>query len=396
MVLLTSAGLGTWYLLRPAPLNAIKLSGRIEGYETDVSTKSPGRVEWVAVREGTAVNKGQLLVRLDDAEIRSELQAATAQVDAARKRAMEAQLQISVIQRQIDEAGLGLQQSRGDSQGKIEEAQGLVETAQALVQQEQARVGEAQALLEQSRVDRDRYASLASMGAIDQQRAELARTTYDTAAAALESRKVAVEEARRAVKVAHGKLSQARTTVLNPGRQQTQIARLQDQLAQSRNLLAAAQADVRTAIASQKLIQSRLNNLTVFSPINGVVTVRNIEPGTVVLPTRPLLRVVDLKTVYFRGFIPEGNLGQVKVGQSANVFLDSDRYHKQPLQAHISAIDAQASFTPENIYFQRDRVQQVFGLKLAIEQPGGLAKPGMPADAEIPLQGSPIGARTQQ
>jgi HlyD family secretion protein len=41
-------------------------------------------------------------------------------------------------------------------------------------------------------------------------------------------------------------------------------------------------------------------------------------------------------------------------------------------------------------------VQQVFGLKLAIEQPGGLAKPGMPADAEIPLQGSPIGARTQQ
>jgi HlyD family secretion protein len=261
----------------------------------------------------------------------------------------------------------------------------LVETAQALVQQEEARVGEAKALLEQSRVDRDRYASLASVGAVDQQRAELARNTYDTAAAALESRKVAVEEARRAVKVAQGKLSQARTTVLNPGRQQTQIARLQDQLAQSRNLLAAAQADVRTAIASQKLIQSRLNNLTVFSPINGIVTVRNIELGTVILPTRPLLRVVDFKTVYFRGFIPEGNLRQVKVGQPANVFLDSDRYHKQPLKAHISAIDAQASFTPENIYFQRDRVQQVFGLKLAIEQPGSLAKPGMPADAEIPL-----------
>jgi HlyD family secretion protein len=122
VVLLTSVGLETWYSLRPTPLKAIKLSGRIEGYETDVSTKSSGRVEWVAVREGTVVKKGQLLVRLDDAEIRSELQAATAQVDAARKRAMESQLQISVFQKQIDEAGLGLQQSQGDSQGKIEEA----------------------------------------------------------------------------------------------------------------------------------------------------------------------------------------------------------------------------------------------------------------------------------
>jgi HlyD family secretion protein len=386
MLVLTTIGLGIWYFLRPKPLNVIPVSGRIEGYETDVSTKSPGRVETVTVREGAVVKKGQLLVRLDDAEIRSELQAATAQVDAAKKRAIEAQIQISVLQKQIDEAGFGFQKSQGDSQGKIEEAQGLVETAQTFVQQEQARVEEAKALLEQSRVDRDRYASLAQAGAIDQQRAELARTTYNTAAAALKSRQVAVEEARRAIKIAEGKRTQAQTTHLNPSRQQSQIDRLYNQLAQTRNLYAATQADVRSAIATRALIQSRLNNLTVFSPINGVVTVRNIEPGTVVLPTRPLLRVVDFNSVYLRGFIPEGELSRIRVGQTAKVFLDSDPKHKQPLQASISAIDAKASFTPENIYFQRDRVQQVFGVKLAIEKPGGFAKPGMPADAEIELK----------
>ena len=37
-------------------------------------------------------------------------------------------------------------------------------------------------------------------------------------------------------------------------------------------------------------------------------------------------------------------------------------------------MDAQASFTPENIYFQKDRVRQVFGVKLAITAPGGYAK----------------------
>jgi HlyD family secretion protein len=53
------------------------------------------------------------------------------------------------------------------------------------------------------------------------------------------------------------------------------------------------------------------------------------------------------------------------------------------LQATIAAIDSKASFTPENVYFQKDRVEQVFGVKLNLGQPGGFAKPGMPADAEI-------------
>jgi len=37
-----------------------------------------------------------------------------------------------------------------------------------------------------------------------------------------------------------------------------------------------------------------------------------------------------------------------------------------------------APFTPENIYFKNDRVKQVFGIKIGIDQPGGYAKPGMP------------------
>jgi HlyD family secretion protein len=53
------------------------------------------------------------------------------------------------------------------------------------------------------------------------------------------------------------------------------------------------------------------------------------------------------------------------------------------LGAKINAIDTEASFTPENIYFKEDRVKQVFGLKITINQPNGVAKPGMPADAEI-------------
>jgi HlyD family secretion protein len=382
---IAAVGGGAYWLLRPQASAVIALSGRIEGYETDVSTQGTGRVEAVTVREGATVTKGQLLVRLDDEEIRSELAAATSQVEAAKQREAAARLQISVLESQIADAQLNFQQSEGDTKGKVAEAEALVATAQAVLSQEEARVKEAEALQAQSQVDRDRFVHLASLGAETQQRADLAQTALNTAQAAVASREAAVVAARRAVEIAQGKLTQAQTTTLNPDRQETKISGLQAQRDQARVALLGAQADVKTAEANRQLIQSRLNNLTVNSPINGVVTTRSVEPGTVVLPSRPLLRIVDLNQVYMRGFIPGGQIAQIRVGQPARVYLDNDLRHQNPLNATVMAIDAKASFTPENIYFQRDRVEQVFGVRLSIDQPGGFSKPGMPADAEIVL-----------
>jgi len=188
---MATAGIGVaiWYgLLRPKDNHLIPFSGRIEGYETDVSTKGAGRVEAVTVREGDTVTKGQVLVRLEDDEVQSELAAAQSQVEAAKQREAAARLQISVVESQIADARLSLQQSQGDTTGQIAESNALVATAQAGLNQEQARVGEASALLEQTRVDRDRFVRLASLGAETQQRADLAQTALNTAQAALQSR----------------------------------------------------------------------------------------------------------------------------------------------------------------------------------------------------------------
>ncbi|MBE9019176.1 HlyD family secretion protein [Chroococcidiopsidales cyanobacterium LEGE 13417] len=385
-IAIAGIGTGVWYWFRPKADNMIQFSGRIEGYETDVSTKGTGRVEEVTVREGARVKKGQLLVRLSDEEVRSALQAAISQVNAAKQREVNARLQITAAEAQLADARLNLQQSEGDTQGKVAEAESLVAAAQAFLTQEEARVGEVRALLEQAQVDRDRYARLASLGAETQQRYDVAQTAVNTAQAALQSRLAGVEAARRSVNIAWAKLTQARTTTLNPGRQETNISRLQATVEQARANLAGAQADVKTAQANRQLLQSRLNNLTVNSPIDGVVTTRSVEPGTVVLPSRPLLRIVDMNQVYMRGFIPGGQLGQIRVGQAARVYLDNDPSRQHPFQASIASVDEKASFTPENVYFQKDRVEQVFGVKLSLEQPGGFAKPGMPADAEILLQ----------
>jgi HlyD family secretion protein len=193
-----------------------------------------------------------------------------------------------------------------------------------------------------------------------------------------------VAAAQKQVTAAQGGLTQSQSTQLNPDINTAQINRLNTQIQQARVQLASAQADIANAEATRKQILSQVNDLTINSPIDGIVISRSVEPGTVVSAGKALLTVLDLNTVYMRGFIPEGEIGQVRVGQQAQVSLDS--HPDRPLNAHVIAVDTEASFTPENIYFKEDRVQQVFGIKVAIDQPGGLAKPGMPADGEIVLQ----------
>lgn len=59
------------------------MSGRIEGYQSDLGAKVGGRVVWIAVREGADVRKGRLLVQIDDAQARAQAAASAAAVIAA-------------------------------------------------------------------------------------------------------------------------------------------------------------------------------------------------------------------------------------------------------------------------------------------------------------------------
>jgi HlyD family secretion protein len=93
--------------------------------------------------------------------------------------------------------------------------------------------------------------------------------------------------------------------------------------------------------------------------------------------------MVDLQKLYLRGFVPEGDVGRVKVGQQAKIYLDSNP--KEGIPAEVIRIDPQVMFTPENTYFKDDRVKQVMGLKLGLKGAYGYAKPGMPADGEIQI-----------
>ena len=151
---------------------------------------------------------------------------------------------------------------------------------------------------------------------------------------------------------------------------------------------ACSSADANTEQARGQLREAQANrqDLVILAPFSGVVATRTAEPGEVVTAGTTLVTLIDLGKVYLRGFVPEGQIGKVKLGQPAHVYLDSNP--NQPIDAHVSRIDPQATFTPENTYFRDERVKQVVGVKLQLKGAIGFAKPGMPADGEILTQGN--------
>lgn len=370
-----------YYFLNQSEDNDLELSGRIEGYETDVGAKVGGRIQSIVLREGDRVKQGQVIAQLDDAELKAQLEGAKARFNAAQQQVNQARLQIDVIQSQIQEAQLNLRQSSDNAIGKINQAQASVAAAQAELARTQAQVQQAKAEKQLAQVDRDRYQSLLQNGVIPQQQFDQSKTKLDTAQANLQAFLAAVDAAQKQVNVAQGELTQAQTSSFNPQINTAKIAGLNKQLAQAQAQLEAAIAEVANAKAARAEIAAKLEDLKIISPINGVVLTRTSEPGEVISTGTTLMTLVNLNNVYLRGYLPEGEIGMVRVGQAAKVFLDSapDR----PLDATVSQIDSQASFTPENIYFKSDRVTQVFGLKLKIKNSHGFAKPGMPADGEI-------------
>ena len=386
LALVALAIAGGSYFVRQAgsvPANELRLSGRLESDRTDVASKASGRVIEVTVREGAAVRRGQLLARLEDDERAAALAAANARLTAAERSALSAHGQPGVLGQQLHESRLGQGQATLDAAGRLAQAEAQLSSSRAQLELARAQAAQARADLELAERDRTRAEALVRSGDISVQSADQARTRAVSAAAVVSARDAAVVAAQRGIESAQAGVALARTSAFNPRIREAQSSGVRQQIEQSRANAAAADAAVAAARAERAQALAAEADLIVRSPLDGVVTVRAVEPGAVVAPGRILLSIIDPNAVYLRGFIPEGDIGRVRVGQHANVYLDSAP--QEPLAGHVAAIDAEASFTPENVYFKNDRVRQVFGVRIDLDKPAGFAKPGMPADGTILL-----------
>ena len=367
----------TFFAVPPLPPGVLAVSGRIEGDDSAIAAKTSGRVREITVREGDQLKTGAIVAVLDDDQIRARESQATAAVRQAEARVRATEQQIAVLGEQLRQSQLAVEQAKTDAQGKVSEAEGRLAAAEA-------QLAQAEAAHAQARWDRDASKRLYERELIPEQETRRAEHN-EQAQAAL------VSAAKRQVEAARGSLTAAQASLVNPAMRIAQVAAVQGQIAQAHADLAGARADAERARAMLDEARANRADLNVTAPFAGTVLTRTAEPGEVITAGTPIITLIDLERVYLRGFVPEGQIGRVRVGQRARVYLDSAP--GTPIEAVVSRIDPQATFTPENTYFREDLVKQVVGVKLQLQGAVGFAKPGMPADGEILVDGAAWPAR---
>jgi HlyD family secretion protein len=349
------------------PAGTIFVSGRIEGDETNLAPRISGRIVGVAVREGELVKAGDPLVELSAKQTLAGREEASARVEVAARRIEQVREEVRVLESRLAQTEIQQQQAGQDAQGRVAQAEGQLAAAQA-------ELARAQAELTQNQADAQRYGELAKKGAVPQQQAEQFATRVKTSEALADA-------ARKQVAAAEGSLNIARAALRNPEIREAEKTSLLRQIDEARTRVRLNEAEREAARATLARAEADVGDLNVTAPYDGVVITRSAEPGQVVSPGTTLLTLVDPTQLYLRGFVPEGQIGHVKVGQRAEIYLDSAP--EEAIAAEVLRIDPEAMFTPENTYFQEDRVLQVVGVKLLLKGGYGNAKLGMPADARI-------------
>lgn len=226
-------------------------------------------------------------------------------------------------------------------------------------------IGEARANLAQAKADLDgaekefaRSEALSSDGSITEQRRDEARTRRDLARGRLEA-------------------ARERLTRLENGSRSEEID--------------AAAARLQAAEARLAQVTQQIADAQVIAPTAGRVTERLAEPGEVVPAGTPIALLSQLDAPWLTIYVAEPELPRLSLGQSIEVRSDDGSVRT----GQISFISSEAEFTPRNVQTKSERVKLVFKVKVALENRDGHWKPGMPAEARLPIAGAgaPAGAR---
>lgn len=144
-----------------------------------------------------------------------------------------------------------------------------------------------------------------------------------------------------------------------------------------REEIAAARAHTAAAEARIAQIEQQIRDATLRSPSSGVVTEKLVEQGELLPAGTALALVTDLQDAWLTAYVPETDLGRIRIGQRAEVVTDDGERRSGTL----SFIDDRAEFTPKNVQTRDERVKLVYRVKIRLENEDGFFKPGMPAQA---------------
>src|SRR6266404_2878810 len=162
-----------------------------------------------------------------------------------------------------------------------------------------------------------------------------------------------------------------------------------------------AEANWKIALAAKENAQHKLDELQrgfrpeeiamaqaryqqVQAPTAATVEVLDVRPGDLIAPNTPVATLLESDQIYVRIYVPETELNRVSVGQKTEIHVDP--FQKQSFNGVVEQINQQAEFLPRNVQTREERVHQVFGVKVRINDPAGRVLAGMAADVKLKAQ----------
>jgi HlyD family secretion protein len=418
------------------PAGVLAASGIIEAEEVSVTTELGGRVAEVLADEGDLVEEGAVVISLDDALLAAQKAQAEAGVEAAQAALAQVQAgassadiaQAEALVRQAEVARDGALQAFKDAQTARAEPQVLesqidaarTQLAIAELNVEQA-IANAHATDIQTAYFQRTYEQLVEGFDVEipvpgfpifiqrhfnvgewilsevRKQGNLANQEAWMAWEGLFAAEVARDGARKnltdllemqdrpleANAMVSGAQTQYQVAEANVEVAQAQLEALRSGATSQE--VSVAESQVSQAEAALATLQVQLDKMTLRAPRTGVVLERMVNRGEIAPPNFALLKLADLDEVTLTVYVPENEIGLVKVGQGVKVAVDS--YPERTFEGEVVHIASRAEFTPKNVQTKEERVSTVFAVKIEIPNADHALKPGMPADAEILVEG---------
>jgi len=362
--LLVLAGLLVYYFTHRTTV--LVYSGTVETREIQVGSKVGGRVTEVAVEEGQTVKAGAPLVRFEVDELKSQRAQAQAEVEQARA-------DLSKLE-------------RGYRPEEIAQAEATAREQRAMY--EAAKSGPRVQELQQAQADYDAAVADAANAEATYKRMQMlirgetiSKQQYDDALAKRDATAQRAESARQHLKMLQEGTRKEDLQAAEQRYLQAQAAADMTRRGYRKEDVAAARGRLAQAEARVKELDARLREAELDAPADGVIETVSVRTGDLVPPGRIVLTMLEPSQLWVRIYIPETELGRVKVGQSATVEVDS--FRGREFAGHVGQIGSQAEFLPRNVQTRDDRQHQVFGAKVYVDNSDGVLKSGMSATVRL-------------
>ncbi|MCD6197140.1 MAG: HlyD family efflux transporter periplasmic adaptor subunit [Deltaproteobacteria bacterium] len=339
------------------PPNLIAGTGRIDGDIIALNTKYTGRIKTILIEEGQSVHKGNTIAILQSDELKAKLESLEEGVRSSQKG-------LEALQKDYEIAKVSIPLA-------IEKAKSGVDIAIAQKEQLLRSIDNLNLVIIQDKRDFARAKRLSEKDLIAKHAFELDRLKLDNDINELESLRQGLSQtddkinvSRTDLKIAQNQLKKLDALKANIGAAQNQTASLE---------------------ANKREISAIIKELTIISPIDGVVIEKVAQTGEVLAPGMVVATLIDPDELYLKMFVDTLENGKIKLKDKAVIFLDS--FPDMPIQARVIRIGQRAEFTPKEVSVKSDRIQRMYAVHLKPVTPNSHLKLGIPAIGVISRDG---------